>query len=72
MDLDITFGDKIMETTVYIKMDAVDQLPLSEGICPQLGIISYQGDVKKCKAAKQGTTDQVKIVHILPHQSVMA
>ena len=33
MDLDITFGDKTMKTAVYIKMDAVDQLLLLEGVC---------------------------------------
>ena len=33
MDLDISFGDKTMRTAVYIKMDAHDQLLLSEGVC---------------------------------------
>jgi len=64
-----------MKTAVHIKMDAVDQLLLSEGVCRQLGIISYHGDVKKCRGAKQGATNQVKIVKtvcVLPHQSVMA
>ena len=32
MDLDITFGEKTMRTPVYIKMDAHDQLLLSEGV----------------------------------------
>ena len=39
MDLDITFGDLTKSTPVYIKMDAPDQLLLSEGVCRQLGII---------------------------------
>ena len=39
MDLELTFNDKVMKTTLYLKMDASDQLPLSEGVCPQLGII---------------------------------
>ena len=75
MDLDITFGDKIMKTAVYIKMDAVDQLLLSEGVCRQLDIISYHGDVKKFRGAKQGATHHIKVVktvHVLPHQSGMA
>ena len=46
MDLDITFGDKIMCTPVYIKMDAHDPLLLSEGVCSQLGIVSYHPDVE--------------------------
>ncbi len=39
--LDMTFGDKTMNTPVYVKMDAPEPLLLSEGICRQLGIVSY-------------------------------
>ena len=46
MDLDLTFDDKTMKTTVYIKMDARDQLLLSEGVCRQLGILSYHPQVE--------------------------
>ena len=46
MDLDLTFGDKTMRTPVYIKMDAHDQLLLSEGVCRQLDILSYHPDVQ--------------------------
>ena len=46
MDLDITFGERTMCTPVYIKMDAHDGLLLSEGVCRQLGILSYHQDVK--------------------------
>ena len=35
------FGGKEMSTAVYIKMDATDQLLLSEGVCRQLSIIHY-------------------------------
>ena len=45
MDLDITFGDRTMVTPVYIKMDAQDPLLLSEGVCRQLGILTYHPDV---------------------------
>ena len=41
MELDNSFGNKKLKTNVYIKMDAYDQLLLSEGICRQLGIITY-------------------------------
>ena len=46
MDLDITFGDRKMTTPIYIKMDAHDQLLLSEGVCRQLGILHYHPDVE--------------------------
>ena len=46
MDLDISFGDKTMSTAVYVKMDANDQLLLSEGVCNQLGIVTYHHDVR--------------------------
>ena len=41
MELEISFQGKAMKTTVYIKMDAPDQLLLSEGVCRQLGIVTY-------------------------------
>ena len=31
--LDLSFGDKTMRTPIYLKMDAPDQLLLSEGMC---------------------------------------
>ena len=46
MDLDISFGDKTMSTAVYVKMDANDQLLLSEGVCNQLSIVTYHHDVR--------------------------
>lgn len=47
MDLDITFYGKVMRTPVYIKMDASDQLLLSEGVCQQLGIVTYYPEVQQ-------------------------
>ena len=46
MDLDISFDGKTMNTAVYVKMDAHDQLLLSEGVCRQLGLIIYHRDVR--------------------------
>ena len=43
------FADKTMTTTVYIKMDAADQLLLSEGMCRQLEIIDYHPNAKPIK-----------------------
>ena len=53
MDMDISFADKTMTTTVYIKMDAHDQLLLSEGVCRQLGIVSYHPSIIKPEKAKK-------------------
>ena len=36
--LDISFGEKTMQTRVYVKMDTHDQLLLSEGVCRQLHV----------------------------------
>ena len=47
MDLDITFEDRTMHTPVYVKIDAHDQLLLSEGVCRQLEIFSYHSKVEK-------------------------
>ena len=46
MDFDISFEDKTMSTAVYVKMDANDQLLLSEGVFNQLGIVTYHHDVR--------------------------
>ena len=45
VDLDITFHGRTMKTPVYVKMDAKEQLLLSEGVCRQLGIVSYHEEV---------------------------
>ena len=45
MDLEISFGERMIRTPVFVKMDAHDPLLLSEGVCRQLGIISYHPDV---------------------------
>jgi len=45
LDLDINFDGKSLNTPVYIRKEAQDQLLLSEGVSRQLGIISYHRDV---------------------------
>jgi len=42
LDLDVTFVDKTMHT---VKMDAFDDLLLSESVCHQLGIVEYHPQV---------------------------
>ena len=46
MELDVEFNDKKIKTTIYIKMNAHDQLLLSEGVCHQLGMVLYHPDVR--------------------------
>ena len=46
VDMDITFCGTTMRTPVYIKLDAAEQLLLSEGVCHQLGIIFYHSEVQ--------------------------
>ena len=42
----ITFGEKNIVTTVYVKLVAPDQLLLSESACHLLGIVSYHPEVQ--------------------------
>ena len=53
MDLDITFKGKTMCTPVYVKMDAQDQLLLSEGVCRQLNILMYDPDVQVWRGGRR-------------------
>ena len=80
LDLDISFGEHTMRTPVYVKMDALDQLLLSEGVCRQLGIVSYHSSVERWRGgSRQGKSPQsqvptvrvnlVQSVRLLPHQS---
>ena len=63
MEMDITFHEKTITTTVYIKMDAVDQLLLSEGVCRQLGIVMYHTSVvpRKTTRPKVATVPSIKV-----------
>ena len=54
MEMDITFQGKTIKTNVYIKMDAIDQLLLSEGVCHQLTIVTYHDSVFSQKTSKRG------------------
>ena len=47
MKLEVEFGGKTMETVVYIKMDAHEQLLLSEGVCRQLGEVGTMGHTQR-------------------------
>ena len=42
----IKFGEKVVSTTVYVKLVTPDQLLLSETVCYFLGIVSYHPNVQ--------------------------
>ena len=60
------YDGKTMSTAVYVKMDAYDQLLLSEGVCRQLGIVSYHSSVDPGNSTKKSTegksSEEVAIV----------
>ena len=45
MELDVSFDRKTMCTPVYIKMDSQEALLLSEGVCRQLGMVTFHSHV---------------------------
>ena len=51
--MDVTFDGKTMRTPVYIKVDAHDQLLLSEGVCRQLGILQYHSEVEPWRGGRK-------------------
>jgi len=46
MEMSLGFGKKVLQTTVYAKLAASDELLLSEAVCHQLGIVNYHPSVK--------------------------
>ena len=79
MEMDISFEDRTLATTVYIKMDAADQLLLSEGVCRQLCIVTYHPPLvsrraPKCKEVSIVPSVRVSLVQSLklrPSQSAL-
>ena len=66
MDLDIIFDGKTMCTPVYIKMDTQDQLLLAEGVCRQLGIISYHSKVETWRGGSKGRDESSEEMVTVP------
>jgi len=74
IDLELRFAGQTMKVTVYVKMNAKEQLLLEEGVCRQLGMVKYHPDVQPCdgKPVFGGTpilkdpeaSVQVPVVHI--------
>ena len=46
LNLHISFGERVICTTMYVKLVAPDQLLLSEAVCYKLGIASYHPSVQ--------------------------
>ena len=49
MKMSLSFSEKAIVTTVYIKLVAPDELLLSEEVCHLLGIVSYHPSVKSAE-----------------------
>ena len=73
LELDITFEGQTMLTPVYVKMDAQDSLLLSEGVCRQLGIVSYHSQVQQKRTVSNSSNGKiVKLIQTvrLPPQKI--
>ena len=60
IQLEIGFSGRVISTAVYVKMDAVDQLLLSEGVCQQLNLVTYHPDVEVWRGGRQKQAQQPK------------
>ena len=61
-----------MTTDIYVKMDALEPLLLSKGLCHQLGKVTYHPEVNASQPPAQevGTTVSVPTVKVRLVQSV--
>ena len=75
-----TAADITITTTVYIKMDVFDQLLLSEGVCRQLGLVTYHPSLVSRRVPKLKEeaalvpsirVSLVQSVKLAPSQSVL-
>ena len=81
IDLDISFDERTMKTAVYVKMYAQDQLLLSEGVCRQLGIVTYHPSIEPPSVPDQNSDDNalvptvrvrlVQSLRLLPNQGAV-
>ena len=77
LDLDVTFDGHTMTTPIYVKMDAKEQLLISEGVCRQLGIVNYHEEVVPGNSGKGTSVPLVRVelvqtIKLRPEESVMA
>ena len=52
MDMKVSFGDKTIIATVYVKLVTPDQLLLSETACRHLGIVNYHPNVQSVEVCQ--------------------
>ena len=81
LDLNISFEEKTMRTPIHVKMGSKEPPLLSEGVCRQLGIVTYHPKVSTPEGKERsGGVDVivpairvhlVKSVKLLPQQSVL-
>ena len=68
MEVDISFEDREVHTTVYVKVKAPYPLLLSESVCRELEIVQYHpsvrplGNIGKTGTVGQSPRDKVKMV----------
>ena len=82
INLELSVGDRSMKTPVYVRMNARNQLLLSEGVCRQLQIAKYHPDaisVSPGKPPPKNVTppchvdvELVKSVKVPPRSSIIA
>ena len=72
LELDVLFQDHTLTTDVYVKRDASEPLLLSEGVCSQLGLVTYhpEVDASQTPAQEVGATVSVPTVKVRLVQSV--
>ena len=70
IDLNISFEDKVLTTTVYLKMDAAEPLLLSEGVCRQLEIVTYHPAVGAKNPQKNRCEATISMVRVSLVQSL--
>ena len=70
VDINISFEDKQVYTTFYVKMEAPNPLLLSEAVCRQFGIIQYYPNVKPLKANESETDKQTQMNKVRLIQTV--
>ena len=64
LEVDIEFLDRAMKTDVYVKMDAAEPLLPSEGVCSQLGIVTYHPEVEPTLPPVQPSDVKVSILAV--------
>jgi len=66
LELDVSFQDRTITTDMHVKMDTSEPLLLSEGVCRQLGIVTYhpEVDASQTPAQEVGATMNVPTVKV--------